>query len=60
MAHTDSTFDEDVRRMLNEWNVPGLGIAVVQDNHIHAKVRAARQDHSLYIDVDSRVTVLLD
>jgi hypothetical protein len=53
-------FDEDVRRLLNEWNVPGLGIAVVQDNHIHAKVRAARQDHSLYIDVDSRVTVLLD
>ena len=59
MAHTDSAFDEDVRRMLNEWNVPGLGIAVVQDGHIQAKVRAAHQDHRYYTDVGHRPTVLL-
>jgi hypothetical protein len=52
-------FDEDVRKLLNEWNVPGLGIAVVQDNQIHATVRAAHQNHLCYTDIGSRRTVLL-
>jgi hypothetical protein len=52
-------FDEDVRKLLNEWNVPGLGIAVVQDNQIHATVRATHQKHSCYTEVGSRLMVLL-
>jgi hypothetical protein len=52
-------FDEDVRKLLNEWNVPGLGIALVQDNQIHATVRVAHQNYSQYTDVSSRLTVLL-
>ena len=59
MAFADSAFDEDVRGLLDKWNVPGLGIAVVKDGQIHAKVRAAYQDHACYINVVSRLTVLL-
>ena len=38
MAHTTTVFGENVRWFIDEWNVPGLGIAVVQGDQIHAKV----------------------
>lgn len=38
MLHTDAAFDDNVRRLIDDYQVPGLGIAVVQGDQIHAKV----------------------
>lgn len=38
MAHETAAFDENVRQLIHEWRVPGLAIAVVKGNEIHAKV----------------------
>ncbi|KAF2997934.1 hypothetical protein E8E13_005382 [Curvularia kusanoi] len=37
MAHTTPAFDETVEKLLDEWNVPGLGVSVVQGDQIHVK-----------------------
>ena len=37
MAHATAAFDESVRKIIDEWNVPGLGIAIVKGNQIDAK-----------------------
>ncbi|KAH6644565.1 beta-lactamase/transpeptidase-like protein [Boeremia exigua] len=37
MAHTNAAFDANVRRLIYEWHVPGLGVAIVQGDEIQAK-----------------------
>lgn len=43
MAHKTAEFDQMVERLMEEWHVPGLSIAVVQGDHIDAKVNAMYQ-----------------
>ncbi|KAJ4315084.1 hypothetical protein N0V94_006138 [Neodidymelliopsis sp. IMI 364377] len=38
MTHVTSAFDEHVRKLVAEWKVPGLAIAVVEGDTIDAKV----------------------
>lgn len=38
MAHKTAAFDENVRQLIDKWRVPGLAIAVVTGEEIHAKV----------------------
>ncbi|KAL2273988.1 hypothetical protein FJTKL_03705 [Diaporthe vaccinii] len=38
MAHKTAEFDQMVERLMEEWHVPGLSIAVVQGDHIDAKL----------------------
>lgn len=38
MAHKTAEFDQLVERLMEEWHVPGLSIAVVQGDQIDAKV----------------------
>lgn len=38
MAHRTKKFEELVLRLIDEWHVPGLSIAVVQGDEIDAKV----------------------
>lgn len=40
MAHKTAEFDQMVERLMEEWHVPGLSIAVVQGDHIDEKVNA--------------------
>lgn len=40
MAHKTVEFDQMVERLMEEWHVPGLSIAVVQGDHIDEKVNA--------------------
>ncbi|KAJ4352604.1 hypothetical protein N0V95_004109 [Ascochyta clinopodiicola] len=37
MAHATAAFDEKVRGIIKEWKVPGLAIAVIQNDEIDAK-----------------------
>ncbi|KAF3050072.1 hypothetical protein E8E11_009630 [Didymella keratinophila] len=37
MAHANAAFDKNVERLIGEWKVPGLGVAIVQGDQIHAK-----------------------
>lgn len=41
MAHATAAFDKNVEKLIDEWKVPGLGVAIVQGDQIHAKVHAA-------------------
>lgn len=43
MAYADIVSDENVRKLIDEWHVPGLGVAIIQGDHIHAKVCIACQ-----------------
>lgn len=38
MAYATAVFDEEVQKIIEEWKVPGLAIAVIQGDEIHAKV----------------------
>lgn len=38
MAHRTVEFDQLVKKTIDEWNVPGLSIAIVQGGDIFAKV----------------------
>lgn len=38
MAHKTAAFDEMVERLMEEWHVPGLSIAVIQGDQIDTKV----------------------
>lgn len=38
MAHATAAFDKNVEKIIEEWKVPGLGVAIVQGEQIHAKV----------------------
>lgn len=44
MAHVTAAFDDNVQKLIDEWKVPGLGVAVVQGDQIHAKVRSTHVD----------------
>jgi hypothetical protein len=41
MAHATAAFDENVSKLIDEWKVPGLGVAICQGDQIHAKARLA-------------------
>lgn len=40
MAHKTAEFDQMVEKLMEEWHVPGLSMAVVQGDQIDAKVNA--------------------
>lgn len=50
MAHAEAISDENVRKLIDEWKVPGLGVAVIKGDQIHAKVGTARR---LYDSINS-------
>lgn len=41
MAHAANAFDKSVNKFIDKWKVPGLRIAIVQGDKIHAKFRLA-------------------
>lgn len=49
MAHKTAEFDQMVERLMEEFHVPGVSIAIVQGDEIDAKVVVTypnpRQDH---------------
>lgn len=38
MLHMDAAFDENIKDLIDDWKVPGLGIAVIQGDQVDAKV----------------------
>lgn len=59
MAFATAAFDENVRKIIDEWKVPGLGIAVVQGDQIQSKVPLIFVIALKTCSQRSRVTALL-